>query len=77
MKSVVQRLEEILELLRRNMHQDQLRQKRQLDRGAKGKPFQVGELVWVFCVFCRLIRKGGCTKLLRGWRGSYKVVEVL
>ena len=74
LKSVVQRLQEIHELVRRNMHQAQLRQKRQFDRGVRGKPFQVDELVWVFC---RVIPKGGSAKLLRGWRGPYKVVEVL
>ena len=69
LRSVVQRLQETHELVRRNMHQAQLRQKRQFDCGVRGKPFQVDELVWVFC---RVIPKGGSAKLLRGWRGPYK-----
>ena len=74
LQNLVRRQQEIHELVRRNTHQAQLRQKRQFDRGVRGKPFEVDELVWVFC---RVIPKGGSAKLLRGWRGPYRVVEVL
>ena len=70
LKSMVRRLQQIYEPVSRDMHQAQMRQKLQFDRGMRGKPF----LVWVFC---RVIPKGGSAEPLRGWRGPYKIVEVL
>ena len=46
--ALMKRQQEIHELVRRNTHQAQLRQKKAFDRKVKGKAFQVGDLVWVF-----------------------------
>ena len=34
----------------------------------------LGDAVWVFC---HVVPKGGTSKLLRGWRGPYKITDVL
>ena len=70
----VQNLPEIRDLVRRNTHQAQIRQKEQYDKRITAKPYAVGDAVWVFC---HVIPKGGTSKLLRGWRGPYKVTSVL
>ena len=68
------RQQEIHELVRRNTHQAQLRQKLKLDRHLKAKAHAVGDAVWVFC---HIIPKGGTRKLMRAWRGPHKVTDVL
>ena len=68
------RQQEIHELVRRNTHQAQLRQKLKFDRHLKAKAHAVGEAVWVFC---HIIPKGGTRKLIRAWRGPHKVTDVL
>ena len=68
------RQQEIHELVRRNTHQAQIRQKQKFDRHLKAKAHVVGDAVWVFC---HIIPKGGTRKLLRAWRGPHKVTDVL
>ena len=68
------RQQEIHELVRRNTHQAQIRQKQKFDRHLKAKAHAVGDAVWVFC---HIIPKGGTHKLLRAWRGPHKVTDVL
>ena len=68
------RQQEIQELVRRNTHQAQLRQKLKFDRHLKAKANAVGDAVWVFC---HIIPKGGTRKLIRAWRGPHKVTDVL
>ena len=68
------RQEEIHELVRRNTHQAQLRQKLKFDRHLKAKAHAVGDAVWVFC---HIIPKGGTRKLIRAWRGPHKITNVL
>ena len=46
---LLSRQQEIHELVRRNTHQAQLRQKLKLDRHLKAKAHAVGDVVWVFC----------------------------
>ena len=71
--ALMKRQQEIHELVRRNTHQAQMRQKKAFDRKVKGKAFQVGDLVWVFC---QVLPKGGTNKMLKGWRGPYRITEV-
>ena len=68
------RQQEIHELVRRNTHQAQLRQKLKFDRHLKAKAQAVGDAVWVFR---HIIPKGGTRKLIRAWRGPHKVTDVL
>ena len=55
------RQQEIHELVRRNTHQAQLRQKLKFDRDLKATAHAVGDAVWVFC---HKIPKGGTRKLI-------------
>ena len=66
------RQQEIHELVRRNTHQAQLRQKLKFDRHLKAKAHAVGDAVWVFC---HIIPKGGTRKLIRAI--DHKVTDVL
>ena len=70
---VLARQQEIHDLVRRNTHQAQLRQKLKYDRAIQARAYQVGELVWVFC---RYVPQKGSPKLMRAWRGPHKVVQV-
>ena len=56
------RQQEIHELVRRNTHHAQLRQKLKFDRHLKGKAHAVGDAVWLFC---HIIPKEGTRKLIR------------
>ena len=67
------RQQEIHDLVRRNTHQAQLRQKLKYDRTIQARAYQPGELVWVFC---RYVPQKGSPKLMRAWRGPHKVVQV-
>ena len=67
------RQQEIHDLVRRNTHQAQLRQKLKYDRAIQARAYQPGELVWVFC---RYVPQKGSPKLMRAWRGPHKVVQV-
>ena len=68
------RQQEIHELVSRNTHQAQVRQKKKFHRHLKSKAHAVGDAVWVFC---HIIPKGGTRKLLRAWHGPHKVTDVL
>ena len=46
---VLARQQEIHDLVRRNTHQAQLRQKLKYDRAIQARAYQPGELVWIFC----------------------------
>ena len=70
---VLARQQEIHDLVRRNTHQAQLRQKLKYDRAIQARAYQPGELVWVFC---RYVPQKGSPKLMRAWRGPHKVVQV-
>ena len=70
---VLARQQEIHDLVRRNTHQAQLRQKLKYDRAIRARPYQPGELVWVFC---RYVPQKGSPKLMRAWRGPHKIVQV-
>ncbi len=73
-KRTIERQQKLNELVRANTQQAQLRQKRNFDKHCKGpKAYEVGEWVWVFC---RIMPAGGTAKLLRGWRGPFRVTEV-
>ena len=70
---VLARQQEIHDLVRRNTHQAQLRQKLKYDRAIRARAYQPGELVWDFC---RYVPQKGSPKLMRAWRGPHKVVQV-
>ena len=70
---VLARQQEIHDLVRRNTHQAQLRQKLKNNRAIRARAYQPGELVWVFC---RYVPQKGSPKLMRAWRGPHKVVQV-
>ena len=70
---VLARQQEIHDLVRRNTHQAQLRQKLKYDRAIQARAYQPGELVWVFC---RYVPQKGSPNLMRAWRGPHKVVQV-
>ena len=68
------RQQEIHDLVRRNTHQAQLRQKLKYDRAIRASAYNVGDPVWVFC---RYVPQKGSPKLVKAWRGPHKVVHVL
>ena len=70
---VLARQQEIHDLVRRNTHQAQLRQKLKYDRAIQARAYQPGERVWVFC---RYVPQKGSPKLMRAWRDPHKVVQV-
>ena len=70
---VVAPQQEIHDLVRRNTHQAQLRQKLKNDRAIRARAYHPGELVWVFC---RYVPQKGSPKVMRAWRGPHKVVQV-
>ena len=70
---VLARQQEIHDLVRRNTHQAQLRQKLKNDRAIRARAYQPGEFVWVFC---RYVPQKGSPKVMRAWRGPHKVVQV-
>ena len=70
---VLARQQEIHDLMRRNTHQAQLRQKLKYDRAIQARAHQPGELVWIFC---RYVPQKGSPKLMLAWRGPHKVVQV-
>ena len=68
------RQQEIHDLVRRNTHQAQLRQKPKFDRAIRAKAYAKGDLVWVFS---RYVPQKGSPKLMRAWRGPHSVVHTL
>ena len=71
---IISRQREIHDLVRRNAHQAQRRQKLNYDQNVRAKTYSVGEPVWVFC---RYIPQKGTPKLMRAWRGPHKTSRVL
>ena len=70
----IKRQQQLNELVRATAQQAQLRQEKHFDKLCKGpKAFQVGDWVWVFC---RIIPAGDTAKLLRGWRGPFRLTDV-
>ena len=67
---VLARQQEFHDLVRRNTHQAQLRQKLKYDRAIRAKAYAVG-------VFCRYVPQKGSTKLMRAWCGPHRVVHTL
>ena len=70
---VLARQQKIHDLVRRNTHQAELRQKLKYDRAIQVRAYQPGELVWVFC---RYVPQKGSPKLMPAWRGPHKDVQV-
>ena len=68
------RLQEIHNLVGRNTHQAQLRQKLKYDSAIQAKAFKPGDLVWVFC---RYVPQKGSPKLMRAWRGPHSTFHTL
>ena len=68
---VLARQQKIHDLVRRNTHQAQSRQKLKYDRAIQARAYQPGDLV------CRYVPQKGSPKLMRAWRGPHKVVQVL
>ena len=71
---ILARQQEIHDLVRRNKHQAQLRQKLKYGRAIRANAYKVGDPVWVFC---RYVPQKGSPKLMKAWRGPHKVVHVL
>ena len=65
---------EIHDLVRRNAHQAQRRQKLKYDQNIRAEAYSVGETVWVFC---RYIPQKRTPKLMRAWRSPHKIARVL
>ena len=70
---VLTRQQEIYDLVRRNTHQTQLRQKLKYDRDIQARAYQPGDQVWVFC---RYVPQKGSPKMMRARRGPHKVAHV-
>ena len=73
-EQVLARQQEIYDLVRRNTHQAQQRQKLKYDRAIRANAYKLGDYVWVFC---RYIPQKGSPKLMKAWRGTHKVAQVL
>ena len=71
---VLARQQEIHDLVRKNTHQAQLRQKLKYDRAIQTKAYSKGDLVWVFC---RYVPQKGSPKLMRAWRDPHRIVHTL
>ena len=71
---IISRQQETLDLIRRNAHQSQRRQKLKYGQNIRAKAYSVGEPLWVFG---RYIPQKGTPKLMRAWRGPHKVARVL
>ena len=69
---IITRQQEIHDLVRRNAHQAQRRQKLKYDENYRAKVHSVGEHVWVFC--CHFPQKG-MPKPMRAWRGPPRYHE--
>ena len=66
--------QEIHDLVRRNTHPAQLRQKLKYVRAIQAKTYMKSDLVWVCC---RYVPQQGSPKLMRAWRGPHRVVHPL
>ena len=73
-KEAVKRQLELNELCRRNTAQAQMRQRKKYDEKIlKGKPYAVGQYVWVFQ---NNVPPKRTKKLLKKWRGPFMITEV-
>ena len=73
-KEAVRRQQELNELRRRNTAQAQMRQRKKYDEKLfQEKPYAVGQYVWVFQ---NVIPPKGIQKLLKKWRGPFRITEV-
>ena len=70
---VMARQQEIHDLVRRNTHQADLRQKVKYDLAIRAKAYKRGDLVRVFC---RYVPQKSSHKLIRAWRGLHRVAHV-
>ena len=61
-EQIFARQQEIHDLLRRNTHQAQLRQKLKYDSAIRANAYNVGDPVWVFCSY---VPQKGSPKLLK------------
>ena len=68
------RQQEIHDLVRRNTHQTQLRQKLKNGRAIRANAYIVEDPVWVFC---RYVPQKRSPKLFKAWFGPHKVFHVL
>ena len=74
MKEAVRRQQELNELCRRNTAQLQMRQRKKYDeKKLQAKLYAVRQYVWVFQ---NIIPPKGTKKLLKKWRGPFKITEV-
>ena len=71
---ILARQQGIHDLVRRNTHQAQLRQKLKFDRAFRANAYYVGDPVWVFC---RYVPQKGSPKLMKARRGPRNIVHVL
>ena len=71
---ILARQQEIHDLVRRNTHQAQLRQKLKYDRAIRANAYNVGDPGWTFC---RYVPQKRSPKLMKAWRGPHKVDHVL
>ena len=71
---ILARQQEIHDLVRRNTHQAQQRQKLKYDRAIRANAYNVGDPVWVSCHY---VPQKGSAKLMKAWRGPHNVVHVL
>ena len=70
----VKRQQKLNELCRRNTAQAQMRQRKKYDETIlQTKPYAVGQYVWVFQ---NIIPPKGMKKLLKKWRGPFRITEV-
>ena len=65
---ILARQQEIHDLVRRNTHQAQHRQKLKYDRAIRANAYKLGEPAWVFC---RYVPQRGSPKLMKAWRGLH------
>ena len=73
-KESVRRQQELNELCRSNTEQAQMRQRKNYDEKIlQAKPYAGGQYVWVFQ---KIIPPKRTKKLLKKWRGPFKITEV-
>ena len=68
------RQQQIHDLVRRNTHQAQLRQKLKYDRAIRAEAYTKRDLVWDFC---RYVPQKGSPELMRAWRCPHRLVHTL
>ena len=73
-QDILARQQEIHDLVQRNTHQAQLRQKLKYDRVICANAYNVGDPVWVFC---RHVPRKRSPELLKAWHGPHKVFHIL